>query len=66
MVGNGYSMGVAAEIAEDIFRSAEWPLDVEDPVLAVEFADEGMKKLSGLRDAAVCRESRFCHGRKRR
>jgi hypothetical protein len=43
MVGNGYSMCVAAEIAENIFRTAEWPLAVDDPVVAVEFADEGTK-----------------------
>jgi hypothetical protein len=45
MVGNGYSMSVAAEIAENILRAAEWPLAVDDPVLTVEFSDEGTKSL---------------------
>ena len=33
MVGNGHSMGVAAEIAENIFRAAEGPFAVDDPVV---------------------------------
>jgi len=45
IVGNGHSMGVAAEIAENIFRAAEGRLAMDDPVLAVEFADEGTKSL---------------------
>ena len=45
MLGNGYSMAVAPEIAKNKLRAAEWPFDVENPVLAVEFADEGTKSL---------------------
>lgn len=45
VVGNGYSMGVAAKVAENMLGAAEWPFDVQDPLLAVEFADEGMKSL---------------------
>ena len=31
VVGNGHSMGVAAEISEHIFRAAEGPFAVDDP-----------------------------------
>ncbi len=44
-VGNGLSMGVAAEISENIFRAAEGPFAVHDPVVGIEFADEGVKSL---------------------
>jgi hypothetical protein len=45
VVGNGHSMRVTAEIAEYMLRAPEWPFDVKDPVLAIEFADEGVKGL---------------------
>ena len=47
MVGNGHSMGVAAEIPENIFRAAEGPFAVHDPVVGIESADEGVKSLRG-------------------
>ena len=43
MVGNGHSVCVAAEISENILGAAEWRFAVHDPVLTVEFTDEGMK-----------------------
>ena len=45
MVGNGHSMSVAAEIFENLFRTAEWPFAVNHPMGAVEIANEGMKRL---------------------
>ena len=45
MVGNGHSMCVAAEIFENMFRTAEWALAVNDPVVTVEIANEGIKRL---------------------
>ena len=45
LVGNGHAMCVAAEIAENIFRTAEWPFAVNDPVAAEHFTDEGVKRL---------------------
>ena len=45
MVGNGHSMGVAAEIAEHIFRAAEGPFAVNDPIVVVEVANKGTKRL---------------------
>jgi len=45
MVGNGHSMRVAAEIAENMLWAAEGPFDMQDPVLAIEFADKGVKSL---------------------
>ena len=45
MVGNGHSMGVAAEIFENLLRPAKWALTVNNPMVAVEVANEGMKGL---------------------
>jgi len=33
-VGDGDAMGVGAEIAQDMLRATEWPLVVDDPVMA--------------------------------
>ena len=45
MVGNGHSMGVAAEIFENLLRPAEWAFAVNHPIVAVEVANEGLKRL---------------------
>ena len=45
MVGNGHSMSVATEILENLHRPAEWAFAVNDPMVAVEIANEGMKRL---------------------
>ena len=45
MVGNGHSMGVAAEIFENLLRPAEWALTVNNPIVAIEVVNEGMKRL---------------------
>ena len=45
MVGNGHSMGVAAEIFENLLRPAEWAFAVNNPIVAVEVTNEGMKGL---------------------
>lgn len=45
MVGNGHSMRVATEIFENMLGAAEWPFAVNHPIVAVEIANEGMKRL---------------------
>ena len=45
MVGNGHSMSVAAEIFENLLRPAEWAFAVNHPFVAIEVANEGMKRL---------------------
>jgi len=45
MVGNGHSMSIAAEVFEDMFRAAEWALAVDDPIVAIEIANESFKHL---------------------
>lgn len=45
MVGNGHSMGVAAEIFENLLRPAEWAFAVNHPMGAVEIVNEGAKCL---------------------
>ena len=45
MVGNGHSMGVAAEIFENLLRPPEWPFAVNHPMGAVEIVNEGAKRL---------------------
>ena len=34
MVGNRDAMGVASQIMQHVFRSAEWSLCINDPILA--------------------------------
>ena len=45
MVGNSHSMGIAAEIFENMFRTAEGALAVDDPIVAIEIANEVIKHL---------------------
>ncbi len=33
VVGDGDTMGVAGQVLQNMFRSAEWPLRIDDPVL---------------------------------
>jgi hypothetical protein len=33
MVGDGYAMGIAGQVVENMFGAAEWWLGVDDPVL---------------------------------
>ncbi len=62
MVGNGHSMGVAAEIPENIFRAAEGPFAVDDPVVAEESGDEGMKSLRVRKMLQFAMEADFPFG----
>ena len=55
-------MGVAAEITENIFRAAEWPFAVDDPVVAEEFGDEGMKSLRVRKMLQFAMEADFPFG----
>jgi hypothetical protein len=63
-VGDGDAMGVGAEIAQHVFRSAEGRLGVDDPVMAEEYAQpccEGTR-LGKRQEVAVeleraCKES---------
>jgi hypothetical protein len=43
MVGDGYPVGIAAEVAEHLCRPAESRLGMDDPVVAVECAQESGK-----------------------
>ena len=45
IVGNGYTMGVAAEVFENVFRPAKWPFAVNYPIVAVEIANEVIEHL---------------------
>ena len=45
IVGNGHSMGVAADIFENLLRPAEWGFAVNNPVVVLDVANEGMKRL---------------------
>jgi hypothetical protein len=45
VVGDGHSMGIAAQITEHVFRAAERPFAVHNPVLARYFADKGIESL---------------------
>ena len=43
MIGNGDTVGVAGEIAQDMLRTSERRLEVDDPVLSEQGAQEGGK-----------------------
>ena len=45
MVGDGYAMGIAGEIAEHMMGTAEGGLGVDDPVLTEQGAQEGAEGL---------------------
>ena len=45
VIGNGDAMRVAGQIVENMFRSAEWPLRIDHPVLAEQRSQEGMEGL---------------------
>ncbi len=45
VIGDRHSMGVAAEIAENILGATEGPFAVDNPVVAEQFADKGAKRL---------------------
>ena len=41
MVGDGHTMGVAAEIVEHMFWATEWPFRVDHPVLSKQRSQPG-------------------------
>jgi len=43
MVGDGDAMGIAAEIAEDMIGASKRRFGVDDPLLAVQRAQEGVE-----------------------
>lgn len=45
MVGDGHSMGIAAEVFENMFRAAKGPFAVDDPIVAIELPDQGAESL---------------------
>ena len=45
VVGNGHSMGIAADIPKNIFRAAERSFAVNDPVVPEQLTDKGVKRL---------------------
>jgi hypothetical protein len=47
MIGDGYAMGVAAEIAQHLHGSTEGGLGIDDPVVAVQAAEE-LRELPGI------------------
>lgn len=62
MVGNGHSMGIAAEIAENIFRAAEGPFAVDDPLMAEQLTNKGVEclRVRKMLKPAVEAELAFC------
>ena len=54
-VGDGDAMGVGAEIAQHMFRAAEWALGVNDPVMAEQHAQPGREcaRFGEWQEAAV-------------
>ncbi len=61
-IGNGYSMCVAAKIAENIFRAAEGPFAVDDPVVTEQLTDKGVKRLRVRKMLQFAMEAEFALG----
>ena len=62
MIGNGHAMGVTAEVAQHLHGSAEGGLGIDDPVVAVQTADE-FCELLGIGEGGggwTERAMRFC------
>ncbi len=62
MIGNGHSMGIAAQVAEHIFRAAKRPFAVHHPLMAEQLTDKGVERLRVRKvlKAAVEAERAFC------
>jgi hypothetical protein len=45
VVRDGYAMGIAAAILQDLLRSGKGPLGVHDPILGVELLHEALEAL---------------------
>ena len=63
-VGDSHAMGVGAEIAQRVFRSSEWPLAIDNPVVAEQDSQPGSKggwRSKGQKSAVelerACKES---------
>jgi hypothetical protein len=42
-VGDGHAVGVAGQVLEDMFRSAEWRLGVDHPISPTQHIEQGVK-----------------------
>jgi hypothetical protein len=40
MVGDGDTVGIAGQVVENMFRSAEWRLGVDDPLVGKDLAQK--------------------------
>ena len=64
MVGNGYAMGVASQVLEDIFRSAEWWLGVDHPILPEQLSQKAVKELGFAQMSEISMEAEFLFAEK--
>ena len=62
MVGDGNAMGVTAQVAEDLFGSAEGRFGIDDPVVDVERADPGAETLGFFQGLKLGREADLAGG----
>ena len=46
VIGDGHAVGIAAEVAQDMFRSAEGGLGVDVPVLVAQLVDQLLERPS--------------------
>jgi hypothetical protein len=56
MIGNGYAMGVTAQMTEHILRASEWTFRVDHPVLSEQWSEPRSKGFR-LRGASSLHES---------
>ena len=62
VVGDGDTVGVRAEIPQDMLRSSEGSLAVDDPVVAKQLSEPGREDLGLGEELEVAMEAEACLG----
>ena len=63
IVGDGDPMGIAAEVVEDFFGSAEWRLGVDDPWLFIKLSDQAVESGVSLERSGLARKNQLAAGK---
>ncbi len=63
VIGNGDAMGIAAEIVENFFWSAERRLGVDDPWVFIKLSEQAVESCLGLESSGLARENELMPGK---
>ena len=62
VIGDGHAVGVAAEIVEDVPRSCQRSLGIDDPLLGIELVGKALEALGGSKGLGRFREHQGIRG----